>query len=130
MSGHTCPNLHHVANIGCYRCVKKLKDLGANIDELDHLGWTPLHVAAWQNNIECVEELLKHGADKSICSFCGTKVTDLASPSTKKFIDTYNPLRTTFVLRSPNVPNELPKNMQFNSLIPLNSSVTNRKSKK
>ncbi|PHZ12613.1 ankyrin, partial [Rhizopus microsporus ATCC 52813] len=43
--------------------VQTLLDLGADPNEKDYAGWTPLHEAALRGQIDVIKLLIKHGAD-------------------------------------------------------------------
>jgi len=46
--------------------LKMLLDRGADINELNIMGQTPLHIAAANGRVDIVKELLKRGADYTI----------------------------------------------------------------
>ena len=54
--------LHIVARHGHSQCISILVGSGANTESLDKDGKTPLALAAWQNDCESIQELLKAGA--------------------------------------------------------------------
>ena len=54
--------LHVVARHGHSKCISILIESGANTETLDKDGKTPLALAAWQNDCESIQELLKAGA--------------------------------------------------------------------
>ena len=54
--------LHIVARHGHSQCISILVESGANTESLDKDGKTPLALAAWQNDCESIQELLKAGA--------------------------------------------------------------------
>ena len=54
--------LHVVARHGHSKCIPILVESGANTETLDKDGKTPLALAAWQNDCESIQELLKAGA--------------------------------------------------------------------
>ena len=54
--------LHVVARHGHSKCISILVQNGANTEKLDKDGKTPLALAAWQNDCESIQELLKAGA--------------------------------------------------------------------
>ena len=49
--------------------MQRLIDAGADLDEQDRMGHTPLHVAAAESQTACVEMLLRQGAD--VNAACG-----------------------------------------------------------
>lgn len=68
---------HHDADIACDMAEMLLKH-GARVNVVQIGGWTPLHEAAANGNIDLVKLLLKYGADKSIPNDDGTTALDLA----------------------------------------------------
>lgn len=54
--------LHIVARHGHSQCISILVGSGANTESLDKDGKTSLALAAWQNDCESIQELLKAGA--------------------------------------------------------------------
>lgn len=59
--------------------VKKLIDLGANIDAIDDNGETPLFYAASQGSFETVKILVEHGADFNLLNNANKTSLDLAN---------------------------------------------------
>jgi len=60
-------------------CVKFLLLKKANIEAQDRNGWTPLHVAGFHGNADCIQLLLKRGAEfGSIKTFKSETALDLA----------------------------------------------------
>lgn len=57
-SRHRQTALHVAAIVGDARIVKLLGEAGADVNPKDINSWTPLHHAARENNVDCVEELL------------------------------------------------------------------------
>jgi ankyrin repeat protein len=55
--------IHQAAKSGDLAAVKQLLNDGADVNEKDQNGWTPLHWAAWKGNNEIVVLLLSKGAD-------------------------------------------------------------------
>lgn len=56
--------LHAAVRSGCLDTVKAILDAGANVNEIDDLRETPLHIAATSDdNTEIVQALIEKGAD-------------------------------------------------------------------
>ncbi|XP_057857219.1 ankyrin repeat domain-containing protein 2A isoform X2 [Cryptomeria japonica] len=55
-------NMYHAASIGDVKGLERLLTIGADKDQKDSRGRTPLHFACGYGNAECVEMLLKFGA--------------------------------------------------------------------
>jgi len=63
------PNLiNSAAHGGNIDLVKLCLKLGQSIDSQDRLGWTPLHIAAFENNLDLARFLIKKGASPNIPS--------------------------------------------------------------
>lgn len=60
--------LGEASRCGFVTIVKALLDAGAQLDQKNTLGWTPLHEACFYNRVEVVKTLLSHGASSSIRS--------------------------------------------------------------
>ncbi|KAK4074996.1 uncharacterized protein Triagg1_4660 [Trichoderma aggressivum f. europaeum] len=58
--------LHIAADAGIYGLIDRLVALGAGLDERDHLGRTPLYLAAAQSYTLVIRELLRSGANARI----------------------------------------------------------------
>ena len=48
---------------GQLECCEFLINHGANVNEKDKDGSTPLHLAAWNGKLECCEFLINHGVN-------------------------------------------------------------------
>ena len=55
--------LHYVVRWGDLSAAKALIDAGIDVNKGGDLGYTPLHVACMQGNVEMVQLLIDHGAD-------------------------------------------------------------------
>jgi len=59
--------------------VRLLVDAGAPIDPQQQEGWTPLHAAVHQGNVEMTKYLLAHGADQKLQNEKGKNAIGLAA---------------------------------------------------
>lgn len=71
--------LHFGCFLGYHRFVGGLLARGANPDLRDYNGFTPMHMAALQNNEAIVRRLMQAGADPTIRSLSGCLPADLAT---------------------------------------------------
>ena len=58
--------IHHAAIEGSKDSIKYLIEKGANINEINSIGYTPLHYAAQAGNNEVVEMLIANGAELNL----------------------------------------------------------------
>lgn len=70
--------LHTAAALGHFYLVSHLVNLRVNKDCCDANGYTALHFATLYDHIQCVEALLKAGADVGITNVFGQRVRDIA----------------------------------------------------
>jgi hypothetical protein len=68
-------------------CVRMLIDAGADANARNEDGITPLMNAAWFGCCDSVKELLRHGADSSMCDTKGRTARDLARERGHKDIE-------------------------------------------
>lgn len=69
----------HAAVAGrSFEAVRLVVEAGAPIDAKQQQGWTPLHAAVHQPNIEMTRYLLAHGADQKVPNEEGKRAIDLA----------------------------------------------------
>ncbi|EDV26079.1 Myotrophin [Trichoplax sp. H2] len=57
--------LHYAADYGQAKVMDYLLDQGANINQLDKHGISPLLAAIWEGHTNCVKLLIDRGADKN-----------------------------------------------------------------
>ena len=62
----------HMANVGTFGTVKKLFLHGAQVNAVDELGCTPLHLAMRANDCVYAKALLKHGSDPKAVDYKGS----------------------------------------------------------
>lgn len=79
--------LGEAARCGFVDICKLLLDKGADKDQCNHIGWTPLHEAAFYNHAEAVKTLLVYGANAAKKNKQGALPFQLASlPSVRETI--------------------------------------------
>ncbi|KAJ9592338.1 hypothetical protein L9F63_001128, partial [Diploptera punctata] len=54
---------HVAAQYGCSKYLEQLLTRGAQVNVKDKLGWSPLHEAERSESTDCIDLLVKHGAD-------------------------------------------------------------------
>ena len=57
--------IHFAADYGQVKVATYLLDHGANVNQLDKHGISPLLAAIWEGHEQCVKLLLDHGADRN-----------------------------------------------------------------
>ncbi|MBF2760247.1 MAG: molecular chaperone DnaK [Ectothiorhodospiraceae bacterium AqS1] len=73
------PSLYEVALSGRPDAAKEAVDDGADPNEKDKDGWTPLHEAAWNGHLEAVKRLVNAGAESSATNEHGHTPLHLAA---------------------------------------------------
>ncbi|TVQ84582.1 MAG: ankyrin repeat domain-containing protein [Micavibrio sp.] len=76
--------LHSAAFTGNFEAVKLLVELGADINALGDMHYTPLHYAALQGHNDIYDYLLSHGASTELVSQFGTTPLDLKNRREKE----------------------------------------------
>ncbi|CAI2356713.1 unnamed protein product [Caenorhabditis sp. 36 PRJEB53466] len=64
------------ADYGQTAVIDYLISIGANIQEKDKYGITPLLSAVWEGHVDTVKLLLEHGADRTVHAPDGTALID------------------------------------------------------
>ncbi|XP_048869974.1 protein phosphatase 1 regulatory subunit 27b [Brienomyrus brachyistius] len=78
--------LHEAVLSGNLECVKLLVKYGADIQQEDEEGWTPLHMACSDSYPHIAKYLLSLGADAKVVNKCGEKPVDLIDPDCKELL--------------------------------------------
>jgi ankyrin repeat protein len=66
MDNHRCDTLYDVSSNGHDNCVRTLLHAGAQINDKNNIGMTPLHLASYKGYTNCVRILLDAGADLNL----------------------------------------------------------------
>ncbi len=75
------------ATRGSVREMSALFNVGADLNASGEHGYTPLHNAVEQSNVEAVKWLLENGADKGLCNSSGETPADLATILSENLIE-------------------------------------------
>jgi ankyrin repeat protein len=78
-SGDTCA--HPAASFGHEGVLRKLIELGANLDIGNRNSWTPLHFACYRRHARCVKMLIAGGASVHVKSLIGQTACHVAAAS-------------------------------------------------
>ena len=75
-----CNSLHYAARAGNVIIIKKLLEIGVDINATDHNGWSPLHwaVSGTKESANVMQLLLQNGCDKNLEDRQGRTALDLA----------------------------------------------------
>jgi ankyrin repeat protein len=73
-------NSHRHAPDGWLPSIRFLvEELGADVNQRDHEGYTPLHHAASRGDVQLIEYLVSMGADVTLVSRAGKTTADMAN---------------------------------------------------
>lgn len=78
--------LHFAADYGQTDVIQCLVEAGADVNQADKHGITPLLAAIWENHIEAVKLLLNKGANKNGTSPDGSSYKDCAETDDMKML--------------------------------------------
>ncbi|KAI1896711.1 hypothetical protein AGOR_G00097620 [Albula goreensis] len=78
--------IHEAVLSGNLECVKLLVKYGADINQRDEEGWTPLHMACSDGFPHIARYLLSLGANVDAENECGEKPADLIDPECKELV--------------------------------------------
>lgn len=78
-----------VASFGGCHYIKLLLSNGANVDSIDHLGRTPLHIAAEKNYHGIAHLLIEYGANANVKNNAGLKSFEQALKNNHKILGRY-----------------------------------------
>lgn len=82
-------DLMQVVELNDIPTVMRLVENGADINQTDRMGFTPLHVAAWNGYVELTEYLLQKGANPNVLSQSGNTPLKFANPAITKLLLRY-----------------------------------------
>jgi hypothetical protein len=89
------PQLFKVIEKGNLSDINKAIKDGANVNEADRFGWTPLHLAAYNGSLEIVKLLVVNGADINTKTYIGER-TPLYVASLNQHQDIVDYLKSKF----------------------------------
>ncbi|XP_034043321.1 protein phosphatase 1 regulatory subunit 27b [Thalassophryne amazonica] len=81
--------IHEAILTGNLECVKLLVKYGADINQRDEEGWTPIHMACSDGFPHIARYLLSLGADCEAENDCGEKPADLIDPENKELLELF-----------------------------------------
>ncbi|XP_023162262.1 myotrophin-like [Drosophila hydei] len=84
--------LHYAADFGQLKMVKYLVQIGADVNKVDKYRITPILAAIWEGHTECVQYLLKQGANKG-----GT------TPTGQNYVEAAEKVEIKKLLMDPNI---------------------------
>lgn len=85
-------DLIQVVQLNDIPTVMLLVENGADINQTDRMGFTPLHIAAWNGYVELTEYLLQKGANPNVLSQSGNTPLKFANPAITKLLLRYGAL--------------------------------------
>ncbi|XP_053561861.1 protein phosphatase 1 regulatory subunit 27 [Bombina bombina] len=83
--------LHEAVLSGNLDTVKLLVKYGADIEQKDENGWTPLHMACSDGHVHIARYLLSLGARQDILNDDGEKPSQLIDPDCKELVQLFTP---------------------------------------
>ncbi|XP_029008666.1 protein phosphatase 1 regulatory subunit 27b [Betta splendens] len=81
--------IHEAVLSGNLECVKLLVQHGADIQQRDEEGWTPLHMACSDSFPHIARYLLSLGADPELENDCGEKPADLIDQESRELLEIF-----------------------------------------
>ena len=108
--------------------VMQMVNEGTDVNSKDRMGYTALHIASWNGNVDLVEYLLRMGANPNVISPSGNTPLKFANPAVGRLLIQYGayqpstPPTSIFIDRTP-AQNAYNGPVPYNSAIPYNNAI-------